>query len=31
MISAAGGVTIYEVTRTSGAPSTNLGNIVFGK
>lgn len=30
-VGAAGGVTIYEVTRPGGAPSTNLGNIVFGK
>ena len=31
VLGAAGGVTIYEVTRSSGPPSTNLGNIVFGK
>jgi tetratricopeptide (TPR) repeat protein len=31
VLGAAGGVTLYEVTRSSGPPSTNLGNIVFGK
>jgi tetratricopeptide (TPR) repeat protein len=30
VVGVAGGVGIYEVTR-SGAPSTSLGNIVFGK
>jgi tetratricopeptide (TPR) repeat protein len=31
VIGAAGGVTIYETTRSGGPPSTGLGNIVFGK
>jgi len=31
VLGAAGGVTIYEVTRSQDAPSTSLGNIVFGK
>lgn len=32
VIGAAGGVGIYEATRkTGGAPTTDLGNIVFGK
>ncbi len=28
---AGGGITAYELTRTSGPPDTSLGNIVFGK
>lgn len=31
VVGVAGGVGIYEVTRSSGPPSTSLGNIVFGK
>ena len=31
VIAAGGGVVAYEVTRPQGPPSTNLGNIVFGK
>jgi tetratricopeptide (TPR) repeat protein len=32
VVAAAGGVTIYEVTRPAGGPpATDLGNIVFGK
>jgi tetratricopeptide (TPR) repeat protein len=31
VLGAAGGVALYEVTRAQGPPSTNLGNIVFGK
>jgi tetratricopeptide (TPR) repeat protein len=31
VLGAVGGVSIYELGRSSGAPSTNLGNIVFGK
>ncbi|TMQ03549.1 MAG: tetratricopeptide repeat protein [Deltaproteobacteria bacterium] len=31
VVGAVGGVTIYEVTRPHGPPSTNLGNIVFGR
>jgi len=31
VIGAAGGVAIYETTRSTGPPSTGLGNIVFGK
>jgi len=31
VIAGAGGVVAYEVTRPSGPPGTNLGNIVFGK
>ena len=31
VVGIAGGVGIYEVTRSSGPPSTSLGNIVFGK
>lgn len=31
VVGVAGGVGIYEVTRSHGPPSTDLGNIVFGK
>jgi tetratricopeptide (TPR) repeat protein len=31
VLAAGGGVVAYEVTRPQGPPSTNLGNIVFGK
>jgi tetratricopeptide (TPR) repeat protein len=31
VVAAGGGVAAYELTRPSGPPSTNLGNIVFGK
>ena len=31
VVGVAGGVTIYELARSSGPPSTSLGNIVFGK
>lgn len=31
LVGVAGGVTIYEVTKSHGPPSTSLGNIVFGK
>jgi tetratricopeptide (TPR) repeat protein len=31
VVGVAGGVTIYEVTKSHGPPSTSLGNIVFGK
>jgi tetratricopeptide (TPR) repeat protein len=31
VVGAAGGVGVYEVTRSNGPPSTTLGNIVFGK
>jgi tetratricopeptide (TPR) repeat protein len=31
VVGAAGGVAIYELTRTQGPPMTDLGNIVFGK
>jgi tetratricopeptide (TPR) repeat protein len=31
VVGVAGGVGIYEVTKSSGPPSTGLGNIVFGK
>jgi tetratricopeptide (TPR) repeat protein len=31
VVGVAGGVTIYELARSSGPPSTCLGNIVFGK
>ena len=31
VVGVAGGVGIYEVTKSSGPPSTSLGNIVFGK
>jgi len=30
-VAAGGGVTVYAATRPHGAPSTSLGNIVFGK
>jgi tetratricopeptide (TPR) repeat protein len=31
VVGVAGGVGIYEVTRSGGPPSTSLGNIVFGR
>lgn len=31
VVGAAGGIGIYEATRSSGPPGTDLGNIVFGK
>jgi tetratricopeptide (TPR) repeat protein len=31
VVGVAGGVGAYELTRSSGPPSTSLGNIVFGK
>jgi len=31
VLAAAGGVGVYEATKSSGPPSTGLGNIVFGK
>ena len=31
VVGAAGGIAVYEVTRPHGPPSTDLGNIVFGK
>ena len=31
VVAVAGGVGVYEATRTSGPPTTDLGNIVFGK
>src|SRR6185436_10875850 len=31
VVGVAGGVAIYELARSSGPPSTSLGNIVFGK
>ena len=31
VVGVAGGVGVYELTKSSGPPSTNLGNIVFGK
>jgi len=31
VVAAGGGITAYELTRTSGPPDTSLGNIVFGK
>ncbi len=31
VVGTAGGIGIYEATKSGGAPDTNLGNIVFGK
>lgn len=31
VVGVAGGVGVYELTRSNGPPSTSLGNIVFGK
>ena len=31
VVAVAGGVGVYEATRTNGPPTTDLGNIVFGK
>jgi tetratricopeptide (TPR) repeat protein len=31
VVAAGGGIAAYELTRPSGPPATNLGNIVFGK
>jgi tetratricopeptide (TPR) repeat protein len=31
VVGAAGGIAVYEATRPHGPPSTDLGNIVFGK
>jgi tetratricopeptide (TPR) repeat protein len=31
VVAGAGGASAYELTRTSGPPTSNLGNIVFGK
>lgn len=31
VVGAAGGIVVYEATRPHGPPSTDLGNIVFGK
>lgn len=31
VVGAAGGVGVYEATRSHGPPSTSLGNIVFGR
>lgn len=31
VVGAAGGIGVYEATRSSGPPGTDLGNIVFGK
>lgn len=31
VVAVAGGATIYGLTRSSGPPSTDLGNLVFGK
>ena len=31
VVAVAGGITIFEVTRTEPPPATDLGNIVFGK